>query len=284
MPSYHDVLWQAYQKINHTDVTREAVQILMLELCNLSNQDLYMHYEDEIPQDILEEFNIGVKRLLKNEPLQYILGFQSFYGYKIKVNDTVLIPRYETEELVANVLADSDFYFENLQEITIADVGTGSGAIAITLKKEEPRFRMYATDISEEALDTARDNAATLEADVEFLQGDMLQPLIDKGIKLDILVSNPPYIPVHQEVQKSVGEYEPHVALFGGNDGLFFYRSIFENAHKVLRERSFMAFEIGYDEKGQIIAELKKSFPDSPYEVLKDLNGKDRMLFVYNNL
>ena len=284
MPTYRETLQQAYHKIAHTDVTKEAVQILLLELCNLSHQDLYMHFEANIPDSILESFNSGLKRLLDNEPLQYILGFQSFYGYRIKVNDSVLIPRYETEELVANVLADSDYFFPDKEEITIADVGTGSGAIAIALKKEEPKFRMYATDISQEALVTAKENAVALDANIEFMQGDMLQPLIDKGIKLDILVSNPPYIPVHQEVQKSVEEYEPHVALFGGNDGLFFYRKIFENAHSVLKEHSFMAFEIGYDEKDMIVQELKKSFPDSPYEVLKDLNGKDRMLFVYINL
>ena len=284
MQSYHDVLKLAYNKIKHTDVTQEAVQILMLELCNLSRQDLYLNYDEPIPDDILEQFNSGLKRLLQNEPLQYILGFQSFYGYRIKVDNSVLIPRYETEELVANVLADTDYFFPDYDSITIADVGTGSGAIAVVLKKEEPKYEMYATDISTEALSTAAENARLLETDVTFFQGDMLQPLIDRDIKLDILVSNPPYIPRHQEVQKSVGEYEPQVALFGGDDGLFFYRSIFKNAHKVLKERSMMAFEIGYDEKDQIITELKKSFPDSPYEVLKDLNGKDRMLFVYNNL
>lgn len=284
MPSYHELLKQAYKKIENTDISQQATQILLLEMCGLSNHQLYVQFDEEVPQEIIARFNDAVDRLLKNEPLQYILGYQDFYGYKLLVDSRVLIPRYETEELVANVLADSDYFFPSQKEITIADIGTGSGNIAVSLKKEEARFRMYATDISNEALELARANAEKLNVDITFLQGDMLQPLIDSNIKVDILVSNPPYIPVHQEVQKSVEEYEPHVALYGGNDGLFFYRSIFENAHKVLKEKSFMAFEIGYDEKEAIIKELRKSFPDDSYEVLKDLNGKDRMLFVYHNL
>ena len=284
MPSYREVLNKTIKNISNTDISDEAVRILMLELCNMSSADLYLHYEDEIDKDILEKFNDGVDRLLKNEPLQYILGYQWLYGNKIIVNEEVLIPRYETEELVANVLADSDYFFKDKEEIVIADVGTGSGAIAVSLAKEEPRFRMYATDISETALDVARQNAELNGVDITFYQGDMLEPLIEKGLKLDILVSNPPYIPVEQEVQKSVGEYEPHVALFGGNDGLYFYRKIFEKAYELVKEHSFMAFEIGFDEKDALLELAKQYFPNDRYDVLKDLNGKNRMLFIYHNL
>lgn len=284
MPSYHDVLWETYHQLSDTDISNEAVQILMLELCNMSHNDLYLNYDKEMPEKLYEEFKDGVSRLLRNEPLQYILGFQWFYGYRIRVNEDVLIPRYETEELVANVLADSDYFFADKEVIEIADVGTGSGAIALALKKEEPKFHMYATDISEKALDVARGNAEESEAEITFYQGDMLQPLIDNGIKLDILVSNPPYIPRQQEIQKSVDQYEPHVALFGGDDGLYFYRKIFADAHKVIKEKSFLAFEIGYDEKDAIIKEVEKYFPNDRYEVLKDINKKDRMLFIYHGI
>lgn len=284
MPSYHDVLWDTYRKLKDTDVSDEAVQILMLELCNMSHNDLFLNYDKEMPKELQKKFDEGVQRLLHNEPLQYILGYQWFYGYKIKVNEEVLIPRYETEELVANVLADSDYYFPDKDVIDIADVGTGSGAIALALKMEEPKFRMCATDISETALKVAEENARDLGVKVAFYQGDMLQPLIDKGIKLDILVSNPPYIPREQEIQKSVDEYEPHVALFGGDDGLKFYRRLFQNAHKVIKDKSFLAFEIGYDEKDAIIEEVKKYFPEDRYEVLKDINKKDRMLFIYHGI
>ena len=284
MPSYHDVLWDTYHQLKDTDISDEAVQILMLELCNMSHNDLYLNYDQEMPENLYAEFKDGVRRLLQNEPLQYILGFQWFYGYKIGVNEDVLIPRYETEELVANVLADSDYFFADKDTIEIADVGTGSGAIAIALKKEEPKFHMCATDISDTALDVARQNAEDNDVEITFYQGDMLQPLIDNNIKLDILVSNPPYIPREQEIQKSVDQYEPHVALFGGDDGLYFYRKIFADAHKVIKEKSFLAFEIGYDEKDAIVKEVEKYFPDDRYEVLKDINKKDRMLFIYHGI
>ena len=284
MSSYREVLRTAIERIEKNDLSGETAQILLLELCNMSNTDLYLKYDEEISEDVLRAFNDGIERLLNNEPLQYILGFQRFYGYEIKVNENCLIPRYETEELVANVLADSDFFFGKQDKIDIADVGTGSGAIAIALKKEEARFNMYATDISQDALDLAQENCRKNDCDITLLQGDMLQPLIDKGIRLDILVSNPPYIPADQQVQESVADYEPHVALFGGDDGLFFYRRIFDDALKVIKEHSFMAFEIGYDEKHALLALCKQYFPNDKYEVLKDINGKNRMLFVYHNL
>lgn len=108
----------------------------------------------------------------------------------------------------------------------MCDVGTGSGAIAISLALEEPKLKVYATDISDLALTVAKENANNLKADVEFLVGDMLQPLIEKNLKVDIFVSNPPYIPQEQEIEAVVKDNEPHVALFGGNDGLYFYRKI----------------------------------------------------------
>ncbi len=284
MPSYRSVLKEAKQKADEKDISEEAVQILLLELCNMSNTDLYLNYEEEIDSSILESFNQGLERLLNDEPLQYILGYQWFYGYKMEVNEGCLIPRYETEELVANVLADSDYYFADKDVIDIADVGTGCGAIAVALACEEPKFKMTATDISEDALALAKRNAESNNCQIDIYQGDMLQPLIDKGIKLDILVSNPPYIPAQQQMQKSVVNFEPHVALFGGDDGLYFYRKIFDNALKVIRDQSFMAFEIGYDEKDALVELVKQYFPLDRYEVLKDLNGKNRMLFVYHNL
>ena len=284
MSTYRQILRQATKQAEKVDVSSEAVQILLLELCNMSSTDLYVNYDNQIDENILNKFNKGVQRLLNNEPLQYILGYQWFYGYKIKVSPDCLIPRYETEELVANILADSDYYFAEKKKITIADIGTGSGAIALALKKEEDKFDMYATDISKEALSLAKENSLLNDCQITFLQGDMLQPLIDNNIHLDILVSNPPYIPKQQEMQKSVVDFEPHVALFGGEDGLFFYRKIFENALKVINEKSFLAFEIGYDEKDSICKLVEKCFSNDHYEVLKDINGKDRMLFIYHNL
>ena len=196
----------------------------------------------------------------------------------------VLIPRYETEELVENILYRIDDYFNDYKEIHLCDVGTGSGAIAITLALEEPRLEVIATDISKEALVVAQDNAKTLGANVEFRNGDMLQPLLDTHEKVDIFVSNPPYIPNDQDIEAMVKDNEPHVALFGGNDGLYFYRKIFKEVKPLLNDRALLAFEMGFDQRELMETAIKEFFGDYPFEIIKDINGKDRMLFIYYNL
>lgn len=264
-------------------LSENAPMLLMMEITGKENHDLYMEYEDEIDENILKEFNEKLERLLTGEPLQHILGYEYFYGYQYIVNENVLIPRPETEELVANILAYYDEYFEN-QQVTLCDIGTGSGAIAITLKKEENNLQVVASDISEKAIETAKENAKQLEADVQFLVGDMCEPFIEREMKVDILVSNPPYIPIHEEMEHSVKDFEPHVALFGGEDGLDFYRTIFERSQYFLKEKSFMAFEMGYNQKDSLVELAKSHFPNSRIEIIRDMSGKDRMLFIFNNL
>lgn len=284
MASYREVLHQAKVKMEAADRGEQAALFYLLELTNKEAHNLYMEFEEEIPEDIRESYENGIERLIKGEPLGHVLGFEWFYGYRFKVNEDVLIPRPETEELVANVLAAYDEHFSKQENVMAVDIGTGSGAIAISLKKEEPNIHMMATDISEKAVMVASENAKENDAVVSFLVGDMLQPLIDRDIKVDILISNPPYIPKEEVMEDSVVNYEPHVALFGGEDGLKFYRIIFEHAPKVLKDHAMMAFEMGYQQGEALQKEAKKYFPDADVEVIKDMNGKDRMLFVYLNL
>ena len=283
MPSYKEVLRNSQQELKEVGVYEQSAQLLMLELANQSAADLYMCYEEEMPSELLVRYMEAFSRLKQQEPLQYILGYQWFYGRQFIVDENVLIPRYETEELVANVLADIDEYSPE-GTVSMADVGTGSGAIAISLALEEPRVSMVASDISEEALGVARKNNANLEANVEFFQGDLLEPLIERGVKLDFLVSNPPYIPDSQVLEVSVKDFEPNVALFGGVDGLYCYRRIFDRARLVMKDRCILAFEIGYDQKEALEALAKEAFVGDKVEVLKDINGKDRMLFIYHNV
>lgn len=283
MPSYRQVLREAKERLYEANQGEQAAQLLMLELANMQAHNLYMEYDEEVPAELLKAFEEGIRRMEQGEPLGHVLGFEWFYGYRFIVNGDVLIPRPETEELVANILAAYDEYFP-AQEIDVIDVGTGSGAIAIALRKEEEHFHVCASDISEAAITVARKNAIANEADVSFLVGDMLKPFIEQGIHCDILVSNPPYIPLHEQMEHSVVDYEPHVALFGGEDGLKFYREIFENAHKVLKEKAILAFEMGYDQGERLSALAKQYFPDARIEVIKDLNGKNRMLFIYYHL
>ena len=283
MASYRQVLKEAQKKLEDANVYSEAAQVLLLELANTNSADLYRDYDEEIPAEILEKFKAGVERLSTGEPLAYILGYQWFYGRKFKVGKDVLIPRCETEELVANILIDIDTYFPR-GKIKVADIGTGCGEIGITIELEEPRVEMIGSDISMDALEVAKENAKLLNAQVEYFKGDMLEPLIEKKVKLDILISDPPYIPRQQKIDASVKNYEPHVALFGGEDGLYFYRKLLSKAKEVLNERSFMAFEIGYDQKEALLTLANEYFPESRKEVLKDIEGKDRMLFIYQNL
>lgn len=283
MASYRQVLREAKERLYAAGQGEQAAQLLMLELANLEAHNLYMEYDEEVPQDLLEAFEAGIRRMEQGEPLGHVLGFEWFYGYRFTVGPDVLIPRPETEELVANILAAYDERFDG-QDVDVIDVGTGSGAIAIALRKEEAHLHVTASDISEQAVAVARKNAADNAADVTFLTGDMLEPFIEAGIRCDILVSNPPYIPVHEQMEHSVVDFEPHVALFGGEDGLKFYREIFANAHRVIKEKAILAFEMGYDQGERLQALAKEHFPDARVEIIKDLSGKNRMLFVYHNL
>lgn len=274
-----------YEKLcAQNDVPEETVKAFLVELSQMERYNLYMHYDDEMPAELASKFQEGMERILKQEPMEHVLGYSWFYGYQMIVNEDVLIPRVETEELCAHVLSRMDQYLSDLDVIHTADVGTGSGAIAIAVSNEEPKVSMCATDISKEALVTAEQNAKNNDAKIAFYAGDMLQPLIDAGIKLDVLISNPPYIPCEEEMEKSVVDFEPHVALFGGNDGLQFYRSIFANCKKVLNEKSFMAFEMGWNQRENMTKLVQEYVPDGRVEFLQDMNGKDRMFFVYFNM
>ena len=219
----------------------------------------------------------AIKRLEKGEPVQYIVGNQDFYGYIINVDNRVLIPRRETEELVEEVIKRS----KNFNVLKIVDIGTGSGAISISLSKEL-NTKVIATDISLDAIEVTKENVKENNADVELFQGDMLEPLIKNDIKVNILVSNPPYIKEDEEIEKVVYNNEPHLALYAKEDGTEFYRKILKDCSKVLEEKYLIAFEIG-ETQGIVVRELAyKYLKDIKVEVKKDLSGKDRMVFVYN--
>lgn len=256
---------------------------LMLELCELNQINLYLEKDNEMNESLMDEYFTKIDRLVQHEPLAYVLGFEWFYGRRFITDENVLIPREETEELIGYVLADIQDYFEK-KDLVIFDVATGSGNIGITLKAELPYAEVYCSDISAEAIEVAKQNAKNLDTEITFLVGDMGQPLIQKQLKCDVLVCNPPYIQSHEEVEKSVLDYEPHVALFGGEDGLNFYRQILDEAPLLLKERGMIAFEMGFDQRETMTKEIKKRFPNARIHFEKDLNNLDRMCFVYLNI
>lgn len=219
----------------------------------------------------------AIKRLDNNEAVQYIVGNVNFYGYELDVNKNVLIPRRETEELVYEVINRS----KNFNNPVIIDVGTGSGAIAITLSKEL-KSHVYASDISPDALIVAKKNCTKTKADITFYEGDMLKPYIDNNIKVDIIVSNPPYIKLDEEIEDVVKNNEPHLALYAQDNGLEYYKKILSRAKEILNDKFLIAFEIGNTQANDIKNIVKKYFKDVKVEVKKDLSDNDRMFFVYN--
>ncbi len=279
MSTYNQLIHEYRLKFKEKGLPPELVKAFIFELCNEFGINLYLEIDNQVDKELYEKFEKGIIRLLDGEPLNYVLGYSYFYGYRFIVNPDVLIPRPETEELVGLILSQYDKYFKG-EKIKVCDIGTGSGAIAIALKKEEDNLDVYASDISAVALNVAKANASNNQCEITFLEGSMLEPYIEKGLKFDILVSNPPYIRSVEKVEASVYDYEPHVALFGGEDGLKFYREIFENAAKILNDKALAFFEMGYDQKENLSKLAREYFDDVDIRVYKDINGKDRMLML----
>ena len=263
----------------NNDKEESAVVLLLEHITGYETNELFMKRSEEISEELINKFNqIFDQYLHENKPIQYLIGYSCFYGYDFVVNENVLIPRFETEELVENILYRYDEHFAG-KKVEVCDLATGSGCIAIALAKEEPNMHVVATDISKEALEVAKLNNERLEANVKFLQGDMLTPL--KGKKFDIFVSNPPYIPEDEEIQDLVKDNEPNIALFGGDDGMKFYRIILSGVKPLLNKKAMIAFEHGYNKKEEMEALARKYFPMAKIECIKDLEGKDRMTFIY---
>jgi len=257
-------------------------ELLLRHFTGMSRSRLFAEMREDLQPEVLAQFEEAVRQHEKGVPVQYIIGSEDFYGRSFNVNPAVLIPRPETEELVYGTLKRLDSLFGGEEELKLADVGTGSGAIAVTLKLENPRLKVTATDLSEHALATAQENAARLGAEIEFIQGDLLAPLISAGKKLDAVISNPPYIPVADQLTMSeiVTEHEPHMALFAGDDGLDLYRRFMEELPLVLKEKALVGFEIGAGQGEAVSDLLKQTFPGAKVEVVLDINRKDRMVFA----
>lgn len=219
-------------------------------------------------------------RLLQGEPVEYIINEATFLQHKIYVDQNVLIPRGETEELVATLSEKIMDYYDPRNYLVCADIGTGSGAIAVALKHLFPNWIILASDVSEKALDVAKKNFQTYGLRVETLQGKSLDPFIEGNMNLDIIVSNPPYIKNKEDVQESVKKYEPASALYL-EEGNNVYIDIFQNYKKVKKGSLLMAFEIGYDLEEDLKGWMKEYLKDYEYEFIDDLNGLRRFLFVF---
>ncbi len=222
-------------------------------------------------------FSLIEKHIKEDVPLSHLVGFEYFYDRKYKVTKDVLSPRMETEELIYKVI--EYVKASNKNKFKILDLCTGSGIIAITLKKEleQVSVDVIASDISEKAIEVAKENAQSHDAIIKFIKSDIFNNIYDK---FDIIVSNPPYIDRKDEVtmQANVLKYDPHLALFAEEEGMYIYRKIIEQANDYLNENGVIFFEIGYDQKDKIIKLADMNGYSA--EVYKDINGRDRMAFL----
>lgn len=248
-----------------------------------SRSDLMLNKQDGLSESDLLFFRGVVKRLLNDEPLQYIIGDTEFFGLRLKVDKRALIPRPETEELVHQVVSKR----VGNEKMRILDLCTGSGCIALSLKSAFPTAEVVGVDSEEEALQLARENAANTGLEVTFYQGDVLkwrESEMLQDAKWDIIVSNPPYIPLRdkQEMQTNVLSFEPHKALFvEDNDPLIFYREIAAYASKSLLNGGLLGFEI-HEDLGQETVKQLKEHKFIHVSVLTDLQEKERMVFAEN--
>ena len=218
-----------------------------------------------------------IKKINNDYPIQYLIGDVDFYGYTIKVDERALIPRFETEGLVDNLIKLIKTQ-ANYPTLKILEIGTGSGCIAITLSKELDTT-VDALDISKDAIDLASSNAILNNANVNFALGDIKNCTISK--KYNILVSNPPYVKYDEPVAPAT-KYEPQNALFALNNGLEFYEIILKRSKEFLESKNIIAFEIGCTEGQDITTIAKSCYPNAYIQVKKDLAGKDRYIFIIN--
>ena len=254
-------------------------KMLLAYVLNYDTLELMLHLDQEISSDAKKKYEELIQARKENYPLQYIIGDVNFLGNRITVNKNVLIPRYETEDLVDRSIKYIKEYFGEKKDLKIIDLGTGSGCIAISLKKAFPEALVDAIDISSKALETAIENANINHVDVNFYQSDMSKGLKDK---YDVIISNPPYIEENSnEVEVVVFKNEPHIALFAPNNGLYFYEEILKDAASHLKDKGMIIFEIGY-KQGESLKNIANNYiKDGIIKLEQDMSGKDRFVFIY---
>ncbi len=251
-------------------------EVLLIHTIKKSKEYIFTNPEKKLSATQVQKYKSLIKRRVKFEPVAYLTGEKEFYGLNFIVNKNVLIPRPETELLVENIIN-----YVGQRKITLIDVGTGSGAIAITLKTALPKTRIIATDISTTALAIAKKNADLHKADIEFIKTN----LIDKiNTKIDVIAANLPYVPDAEKEIKNIYsaplKFEPTEALYGGKYGLDVYEKLFQQINKLAWKPKIIFCEIGATYINKTKQLTSKYFPQAKIEIKKDLCGKDRLLII----
>ena len=259
-PTRRRLLHRATQRLEGADrqAPRRTAEWLLTEILDCDRAQVYAHSERPVPPDVAQRFGELVERRVQGEPLQHLLGYASFRGLQLQVSPDVMVPRPETETVVDRALA----CIENRERPRVLDVGTGSGCIALALKHERPDAVVHACDVSPDALAVARANADALQLDVQFLEADVLADEGSNGMPrdVDLLVSNPPYIPDDEAdaLPPVVREYDPAVALFAGDDPLRFYRALADWAQALCAPNAFFVFEVHAAYADEVAALLRR--------------------------
>ncbi|CAJ1191754.1 Release factor glutamine methyltransferase [Companilactobacillus crustorum] len=272
--SYSNALKRAFSMLKAQNKFPEDAQYLMEELSGFNYTQLQLHRNEEVPSDIMRKFRDGLVRLGMDEPVQYILGYAYFMNRNFSVNEHVLIPRQDTEEMVQKIIDDHGSSQKN-----ICDIGTGSGIIAITLGLEFPDDEILATDISKEALQVAKLNSENYQTNnIFFEQSDLFKDISVQ--KFDVIVSNPPYIAESEkkDMDASVIKYEPDLALYGQDNGLEFYENIVKQVDNYLNDDGILYMEFGFRQKNAIKQIFYDNLPDYVVEFHKDMSGNYRYL------
>lgn len=257
-------------------IHKDHAKLLLANILNKNPLELLLFLNEEVDEEKATLYKKEVEAIKNNKPLQYVIGKVNFYGSEFIVNEKVLIPRFETEELVENTITKINEMFDN-KNIKILDIGCGSGVIGLTLKKFFPESNVTLVDISKEALEVAKENAKRLNLDVEFIDSDIFQNVYDI---YDVIISNPPYIMDDEEIEDIVKENEPHIALYAGKDGLDCYKKIMQDIKRHINNKYLISFEIGRYQAPSIISMANYFLSKPIVEVKKDLQERDRMIFI----
>jgi release factor glutamine methyltransferase len=277
MPTVGEALQEARRRIEAaSDSASQDAQALLGEVLSENRAYLLAHPERQLTPEQFDRFDAMVNRCAAGEPLAYILGRRAFYDREFVVSPAVLIPRPETELLLEEALGN----VRSRPQATVVDVGTGSGALAVTLAANCPQAQVYATDISPEALAIAQKNAAIHHAQVTFLQGSLLRPLIDQSVQVDVVMANLPYIASDDVPALDVSRYEPLLALDGGADGLDLIRKLVNQIPAVCRPQGLVLLEIGADQGERALRLVQEKLLPRETRIIRDYAGLDRVVRV----
>ncbi len=266
------------------ETARLDAEVLLAHVLHIERIQLHIYPEKEVDQDLGEQYKVLISRRQQQCPVAYLMGMKEFMGLPFQVTPDVLIPRPDTETLVEAVLQWVKECRSEEEELLMADIGTGSGAIAVSLAYYATAIQILATDLSPEALAVAKSNAVRngVSDRIRFYAGDLLEPLQHQTASLDALISNPPYITEDEMkiLPVSVGEYEPSLALEGGKDGLDNYRRMLREGMCLLKPGALVAFEMGW-QQGRMLKALMEAAGLENLRILQDLTGLDRVVMGF---